>query len=205
MKKQAVMIAALVFFLLVPMAKIHAMPLDPKPTGSITVTSPNGGEVYKAGQEITVAWTSQGLPSTATVLIRLSQNSPTGASEWIGEIAGFPASRGQEPYVTIPSNITAGDNYIIGVYAIDPSLGGEVADNSDTNFTITSASQSSVTLTPVSVKANTSTTVVHTQPAASNNSNITTTSTTSATVPMQNTSVTVSFWQSIKNFFLNIF
>jgi len=46
----------------------------PSSPSSITVLSPNGGEVYTAGQEITVKWESCNVSQTSQVIVALHQN-----------------------------------------------------------------------------------------------------------------------------------
>ncbi len=47
---------------------------------SITITSPNGGESYTPGQQITVTWTSQGIPASTPVVIYLDNFTYTPAT-----------------------------------------------------------------------------------------------------------------------------
>ncbi len=65
---------------------------NPPGTASMTVLSPNGGEVFKTGNKYTIKWNSVNIPSTQDVRIELryAQNDPTypggkNIEEWIVE------------------------------------------------------------------------------------------------------------------------
>jgi len=112
----------------------------------IQLISPNGGETYTAGQQITVKWTSCNA-SSASVLIGLRSSFNTSVNQ---EIATAGSSDGQET-VTLPLvggqggyPLASGNYYKIGV-----SLGGNpnLADSSDNFFTINAPVLASVSKT----------------------------------------------------------
>ena len=103
---------------------------------SITVVSPNGGEVYTAGQQITVKWTSCNIPANALVTIQLndsiSQTSYTNTSF-------FSVNDGIE-IITLPTNVswlemTYGMNFKLQVAQV-VSSGTPPYDESNNLFTI---------------------------------------------------------------------
>jgi peptidoglycan hydrolase-like protein with peptidoglycan-binding domain len=123
----------------------------PTSAPSITVLSPNGGEIYKVGDMVNVKWTTCNLsPSQNLLEIRLyNKNSgltvpnqgtaaiyvklPTNTgNENIGPIDTFPASIG--PAFGLLSSQIFGKNYSIEVAA--PNGSGFVTDKSDSEFSI---------------------------------------------------------------------
>lgn len=78
----------------------------PTSAPSITVISPNGGEVYQAGQQTTVTWTSCNVPATANINIGLSMGSTS-----IASTAGATSNDGSE-VITLPTQA----NLPIGTY-----------------------------------------------------------------------------------------
>ena len=97
------------------------------PTTRITVTSPNGGEIWQAGTTRTISWTYTGSPGSA-VKIELYKggvfHSPITSSTSIGS--------GSYNW-TIPSTQTPGTDYKIKVTS---TTNGAYYDYSDNNFTI---------------------------------------------------------------------
>jgi peptidoglycan hydrolase-like protein with peptidoglycan-binding domain len=95
---------------------------------SITVTSPNGGEVYYAGQLVNIKWKSCNVPATTNLEIMLESNagavnvSPTG---------NYIQNDGNET-VTLQTTLPYGLNFKIGIYYTS----GNLADRSDNLFTI---------------------------------------------------------------------
>jgi hypothetical protein len=101
-------------------------------TSSITITSPNGGEVWSIGQPATVAWTSTG--SVGNVDIDLSTN---GGSTWTTLVAGT-ANDGSQT-ITVP------DIYSTQCKVrVRQVTGGSPYDVSDANFAITVAGDSTL-------------------------------------------------------------
>lgn len=95
---------------------------------SITVTSPNGGEVYYSGQLVNIKWKSCNVPATTNLEIMLESNagainvSPTG---------NYIQNDGNET-VTLQTTLPYGLNFKIGIYYTS----GNLADRSDNLFTI---------------------------------------------------------------------
>jgi hypothetical protein len=112
---------------------------NPANNYSITVLSPNGGEVYKIGDTISIKFRSNipdnKTPGTSLQLYRAQRGSP----EYIGDIVKNDVNG--SPYNwTIPNNLTPDLYYI---YAAAPVTGislreGGVSDFSDNYFTISS-------------------------------------------------------------------
>jgi len=102
---------------------------------SITVLSPNGGEVYIAGQQITVKWTSCNVPTTnQDVLLYLLNYSQNGTGYSIGNST---VNDGTE-VVTLPNNPQQpGKYYKIRISLFPVAMGGSnLEDDSDNLFTI---------------------------------------------------------------------
>lgn len=94
---------------------------------SVTVLSPNGGETFVAGQQITVKWTSKNIPTTDMMNISISNgtvNSPSLAT----------VNDGEEVY-TIPANFSPNTDYVLFVTTYSGIVNYAV-DNSDNFFTI---------------------------------------------------------------------
>ncbi|MFA6386835.1 MAG: peptidoglycan-binding protein [Candidatus Paceibacterota bacterium] len=106
-------------------------------TPSITILSPNGGEVYKLGQQITVRWKSVNIPANTLLAVNLFSNDPM--------LFAYLARNGTlndgiETF-TLPS--TNSSQYII---TIGTPKGGDLSnsaldtfDKSDNYFTISSS------------------------------------------------------------------
>ncbi|TSC83695.1 MAG: hypothetical protein G01um101417_429, partial [Parcubacteria group bacterium Gr01-1014_17] len=80
---------------------------------SITVTSPNGGQSYKAGDKINVSWTTKNISGDDTVYIELFLGNPSvGATR----VHSFPTTvnNGIET-VTLPSTLADRDDYYVHV------------------------------------------------------------------------------------------
>jgi len=101
--------------------------------GGITLTSPNGGETWTAGQNVTVTWSSSDLPSDslAAVLIRKGANA-SGA----GRIFAGPVSAGQATFA-VPNWLGDGSGYTVELWAVAKDTGARIAsDQSDSTITI---------------------------------------------------------------------
>ncbi|HAE36538.1 MAG: hypothetical protein UR85_C0007G0051 [Candidatus Nomurabacteria bacterium GW2011_GWF2_35_66] len=96
-------------------------------TPSITITSPNGGETYIIGQQITLKWNSQNMTSNPRMNIELVNSSGVSVAGVSDELVGNNKSW---TYV-IPKNVPAG-KYKIRVNFKDNSA----EDYSDNYFTI---------------------------------------------------------------------
>ena len=111
----------------------------PATTPSITVVSPNGGETYTAGQQITVSWTSCNIPAGDLVNVNLLRPDPTSGSYTAHVVTTpdasntFPVSNGSAP-ITIsatgvwPATVQYGNVYKILLDVLTPSTGG-MGDN----------------------------------------------------------------------------
>jgi len=109
---------------------------------SITVLSPNGGEIFTQGQQIPVKWETANIPLTSKMVINITNGS-------INSPAITTVNDGQE-YYTIPKDFANGNDYILFVSTYS-GLENYVVDNSDNFFTIKSQdSISPVTPIPVS-------------------------------------------------------
>jgi hypothetical protein len=106
----------------------------PLPTQDITVLSPNGGETFKIGNQIGLAYDIRNIPSVDTLSIQLKKMSGSSSTQII---ADTPSNSFRETYWwTIPAAFPIGNDYKITIYAKD-STGKIVAqDSSDASFTI---------------------------------------------------------------------
>jgi len=113
----------------------QAISLQNGPTPSLTVTSPNGGEVLSLNSAVTVDWDSTNLPSNALVRVNLQQIESTQTHSFpLSSTTGI-VNDGQEIFY-IPSHVTANSNYKISIST--DYLGGEnyLSDESDSFFTL---------------------------------------------------------------------
>jgi len=117
--------------------------LCPTPTSSFTVLSPNGGEVFKPGDKITVKWSSVNVPASNPYVAILLNNRITLGST-------FTNNDGQET-VTLPSvdtltasGLSLGKNFKISVGAVDSNNKNLGLDSSDDFFTISTSDVCSV-------------------------------------------------------------
>lgn len=109
---------------------------------SITLISPNGGEVYQNGQQITVKWKSQDIPADTLLEVNIYSTSP--------QVFGFLAPNGTpndgvETFTL--SSLPNGSNYIIVVGVPFAGLNNSalsVKDESDAPFTINDGNSSCV-------------------------------------------------------------
>lgn len=94
--------------------------------GRLAITAPNGGDTWTMGQPATVSWTYSGNLS-GNVLVQFYKGGNPG-----GLITNStPVTAGSYTF-TVPTNLTPGSDYKIGISA----LSGQVWDFSDNNFTI---------------------------------------------------------------------
>ncbi len=114
---------------------------------SVTVTSPNGGEVYAAGQQITVTWTSCNLPSTTTIALNTLTNQVSNAGFGMSNAGTyiFPNTGTATVNLPVPTSIPGwqnGNHFKIRVLAtLNPANSNSVllTDDSDNTFTINPA------------------------------------------------------------------
>ena len=108
----------------------------PAITPSITVLSPNGGEIYKAGDTLNVKWSSQSFASSDMVKIELgyTQNDQTyGAGTYFEDlIVDKTANTGSYDWV-IPKYYSSGSNSLSFTIKISS---GNVSDYSNNKFKI---------------------------------------------------------------------
>ncbi len=95
--------------------------------GSITVASPNGGEIWAIGSSRNVTWTSSG--SVGNVDIELSTN---GGSTWRPAMLAANTANDASQAITVPDAYSKTCRV-----RIKQTAGGSPADISDANFTIT--------------------------------------------------------------------
>ena len=100
----------------------------------VTVTAPNGGELWAGTQPHTVTWTASDTVGLATTPITLSVSYDNGAN-W-AVIAGSLAHTGSFPW-TAPANVNS-NQVLIQVEAADQA-GNRAGDRSNAVFTIDSA------------------------------------------------------------------
>jgi hypothetical protein len=90
---------------------------------TLTITSPNGGEVWDAGSAHTITWTS----TNVSEQVRL-EYSPDGGATWI-VLAASTANDGTEPW-TLPTAVTTQGRVRV------TALSGSPTDSSNAEFTI---------------------------------------------------------------------
>lgn len=93
--------------------------------GSVTVTSPNGGEQWYPGSVHAITWTTSGMVSA--VKIRLLKNGVL--NRWI---SGGAANDGAERWV-VPQDLPIANDYRIQIYSASTST---IIDTSNANFSI---------------------------------------------------------------------
>jgi hypothetical protein len=105
-------------------------------TPSITVLAPNGGETYSAGQQITVTWKSENIPTSDYVQIGLSDLvSKKDYQESIVRVLNSGKA-----ILTLPtSDIIFGKRYNIDIYTVKGEGYITYADKSDNYFSIVQA------------------------------------------------------------------
>lgn len=106
-------------------------------TPSLTVLSPNGGEVYKAGDKITVKWKSVGYSSDSKISIDLATKDSSGGSSntFLMDISNL-YDDGSETLI-IPNNVKTGNNYVFAFTIFETSSKWQMAKSG--TFTINSS------------------------------------------------------------------
>jgi polyhydroxybutyrate depolymerase len=101
----------------------------PKPgaPATVRVTAPNGGEVVRRGDTLTIAWTLEGAEGDAAQTVELSDDS--GASFTIPVASGLGASARSFAW-TVPRDLPLGKRYRVRVTA------GGASDASDADFRV---------------------------------------------------------------------
>ena len=119
---------------------------------SITITSPNGGETFVAGQQIPVTWTSCNIPEDDNIAVIVSYS-----GEWTANYTlawadkGAISSSGSTTYTLLPASFQPGafqygTFYKIGISAIKPSHEVDAEDYSNDLFTINSPLSNDATI-----------------------------------------------------------
>lgn len=126
-------------------------------TPSITITSPNGGEVYTAGQQFNLTWTTCNIPASAGMVANL-QNTITGHTMTLNGNNYQPYPNTGTVSLTIPSSadwgaansrpMTFGNIYKMKLQATGAYSAYTVTpDWSDNLFTINNSTQASISAT----------------------------------------------------------
>ncbi|MEI6022834.1 MAG: T9SS type A sorting domain-containing protein [bacterium] len=111
---------------------------------SITVTSPNGGDVYNVGDTIAITWSTKNIPISESVGIYLSSDSITQLTSNCGIAWQNIPNTGTFAYV-IPDITTYaqpcfsypfGNHFKINISYYDTATNNLIEDSSDANFTI---------------------------------------------------------------------
>ncbi len=121
------------------------LPCASTATPSITILSPNGGEVYNVGDEMKITWKTCNLGSSSEIInigfdLVVVDNEGAAANTFLISQNGL-LNDGSES-VVIPSNVPTASNYKIRMYSYDPENnvngGGPYykVDKSDNVFTI---------------------------------------------------------------------
>ena len=104
-------------------------------TPSITVLSPNGGETYTAGQQITVKWNSKYIGSNEKISVSIYKKGAQLSQE--GSPYGYTTTNIGSYNWIIPKDINSNQYEVSVGYIL--TNGNAVYDNSDNYFTITSS------------------------------------------------------------------
>ncbi len=102
---------------------------SPPPSGTLTVTVPNGGEIWKAGTTQTIRWTYTGDPGS-NVKIEILKG---GNIKVITSSTSIGSGGNGSFQLNIPSKAPLGDDYKIRITSTTDS---SFTDTSDINFTI---------------------------------------------------------------------
>jgi len=111
---------------------------NPNSLPSITVISPNGGEVYKVGDKITVKWVSKCINEKEKISVNVSKKGAESSQE--GSPYFYTTTNSGIYNWTIPKDINLNQYEVIIGYIL--SDGRAVYDNSDKLFTINSGTNS---------------------------------------------------------------
>jgi len=125
--------------------------IAPNCASSVTITSPNGGEIWQAGTSHLITWTSLGISDSIPLQIVLYKNGTAQTT-----ITSAVPNTGKYSW-SIPLNFTLGSNYRIYING----MSGTVSDFSDSNFAIaiyppvvSTAAVSNITNTTVAAGGN---------------------------------------------------
>ncbi|HLD70401.1 MAG TPA: hypothetical protein VI937_00725 [Negativicutes bacterium] len=104
---------------------------------SVTLLTPNGGQTYKYGDQITLSWQITGTVSVSDKLYLTIQNYGGGAGDGTIPVLSAPFVNNNFSYLyTIPTTLPAGSYYKVSVSGV--INGVAVSDNSDSYFSIIS-------------------------------------------------------------------
>lgn len=124
-------------------AKIQALDCDSivgvsNNTPSIKVLSPNGGEVYKSGQQITVSWNSSSIVAKTVGIMLQEQDSTSPVTNLL--VSGVPNhSNGYNSVVvTLPTDVKYSYGKNFRIFISNDASGG---DSSDNLFTINNVNE----------------------------------------------------------------
>lgn len=115
---------------------------------SITVLSPNGGEIYQAGQQITVKWKICNVPANTQLTIGLSMSVASGSHTTSAPVIKNTPNDGSESFIldsSIYDYFGKTNGYPFKIYI---GSGGPTGayDESDNSFTINSSETISIAL-----------------------------------------------------------
>ncbi len=133
----------------------------PTSSPSITVTSPNGGEIYKIGDKMVVKWNSNNFPVNATVSVQLyqriiepiSDQNPSGIGHYgIANIADNIPNNGSFEWI-IPTSLSESNRYEISIQGPNNAEEGKgTIDFSDGLFSILGGHPIIVNVLPTTVQ-----------------------------------------------------
>src|SRR3989344_2400069 len=104
---------------------------------SVTLLTPNGGQTYKYGDQITLSWQITGTVSVSDKLYLTIRNYGGGAGDGTIPVLSAPFVNNNFSYLyTIPTTLPAGSYYKVSVSGV--INGVAVSDNSDSYFSIIS-------------------------------------------------------------------
>ncbi len=104
-----------------------------KPAPSVQVISPNGGEVFTTGQQITVKWSSCSIPATTGMYIDIVSTNPA-SPVFGGKELGYSTTNDGSETMTLPA-ILSGSDFKVKVYPVNQQT-LTVVDDSNNFFTI---------------------------------------------------------------------
>lgn len=117
-------------------------------TPSITVLSPNGGERFVLGSQITVKWQNANYRDSVVNLNLYKSKKIPGNLDYnfVSRIGDLAQPNDETEMWTIPSTITPGDNYFIraNLDVQDPQMGLDTFDDSDAPFSIIASTTSCI-------------------------------------------------------------
>lgn len=114
-------------------------------TPLVTVLSPNGGEVFTAGQQITIKWKTSGIPAGNNALIILNDT--------VNNYGGWDITTpndGEETFTLPTTGLTFGKNFVIRVSfaPFGGFIGTQLSDASNNTFTIQASTTTPLDPTP---------------------------------------------------------